>query len=67
MNAYDKDYLYYSQKNFSHMVDFAVNTCECDMDEFFNMFLVSNVCAQFATVVNLAQACECDANDLLEK
>ena len=34
MNAYDKDYLYHSQKNFGHMVDFAVNTCDYDIDEF---------------------------------
>lgn len=47
MNAYDKDYLYHSQKNFGHMVDFAVNTCDFDIDEFFNMFLTSNVCVQF--------------------
>ena len=47
MNAYDKDYLYHSQKNFGHMVDFAVNTCDYDIDEFFNMFLASNVCKQF--------------------
>lgn len=47
MNAYDKDYLYHAQKNFGHMVDFAVNTCDYDIDEFFNMFLASNVCIQF--------------------
>ena len=47
MNAYDKDYLYHSQKNFGHMVDFAVNTCEYDIDKFFQMFIVSNVCTQY--------------------
>lgn len=47
MNAYDKEYLYHAQKNFGHMVDFAVNTCDFDIDEFFNMFLASNVCVQF--------------------
>ena len=47
MNAYDKDYLYHSQKNFAHMVDFAVNTCNYDIDEFFNIFLASNVCEQY--------------------
>ena len=47
MNAYDKDYLYHSQKNFGHMVDFAVNTCDYDIDEFFSIFLASNVCVQF--------------------
>ena len=47
MNAYDKDYLYHAQRNFGHMVDFAVNTCDYDIDEFFDMFLASNVCKQF--------------------
>lgn len=47
MNAYDRDYLYHSQRNFGHMIDFAVNTCDYDIDEFFNMFLASNVCKQF--------------------
>lgn len=47
MNAYDKDYLFYAQKNFGHMVDFAVNSCGYDIDDFFYLFLASNVCAQF--------------------
>ena len=29
------------------MIDFAVNTCGYDVDEFFDMFLASNVCKQF--------------------
>ena len=45
--AYDRDYLYHAQKNFGHMVDFAVNTCDFDIDEYFHMFFASNVCAQF--------------------
>ncbi len=45
--AYDKDYLYYAQNNFGHMVDFAVNTCNFTVDEYFQMFLASNVCKQF--------------------
>lgn len=45
--AYDKDYLYYAQNNFGHMVDFAVNTCDYTVDEYFQMFLASNVCRQF--------------------
>lgn len=47
IHAYDKDYLYYAQNNLGHMVDFAVNTCEYSIDEFFEMFRVSNVCKQF--------------------
>ncbi|MCH5185446.1 MAG: helix-turn-helix transcriptional regulator [Oscillospiraceae bacterium] len=47
MNAYDKDYLYHAQKNFAHMTDFAVNTCGFDIDEYFTMFLASDVCTRF--------------------
>ena len=47
MYAYDKEYLYHAQKNLGHMVDFAVNTCEFDIDEYFQMFFASNVCTQF--------------------
>lgn len=47
MHAYDRDYLYHAQKNFGHMVDFAVNTCDFDIDEYFYMFFASNVCEQF--------------------
>lgn len=45
--AYDRDYLYYAQINFGHMLDFAVNTCEFSPTEYFQMFLASNVCRQF--------------------
>ena len=47
IHAYDEDYLYHAQNNFGHMIDFAVNTCEFEINEFFNMFLSSNVCKQF--------------------
>lgn len=47
MRAYDRDYLYHAQKNFGHMLDFAVNTCEIDIEEYFQMFFASNVCVQF--------------------
>lgn len=46
-HAYDRDYLYHAQKNFGHMLDFAVNTCGMDIDDYFQMFLASNVCEQF--------------------
>ena len=45
--AYDRDYLYHAQNNLGHMVDFAVNTCDYGVDEYFQMFLASNVCRQF--------------------
>ena len=47
IHAYDEDYLYHAQNNFGHMVDFAVNTCDFEINEYFNMFLASNVCKQF--------------------
>lgn len=47
IHAYDEDYLYHAQKNFGHMVDFAVNTCDFDIEEYFHMFFASNVCRQF--------------------
>lgn len=47
IHAYDEDYLYYAQNNLGHMVDFAVNTCDIEINEFFNMFLASNACKQF--------------------
>ena len=46
-HAYDEDYLYHAQNNFGHMIDFAVNTCDFEINEYFNMFLASNVCKQF--------------------
>ena len=45
-NAYDKEYLYHAQNNLGHMVDFAVNTCEMDIDDYFKMFCASDVCTQ---------------------
>lgn len=45
--AYDKEYLYHAQKNFGHMVDFAVNTCDFEIEDFFEMFFASDVCTQF--------------------
>ena len=47
MHAYDKDNLYHAQKNFGHKLDFAVNTCDIDIDEYFHIFFASNICAQF--------------------
>lgn len=43
MRAYDEDYLYNVQKNLGHMLDYAVNTCDLQIEQFWNMFLVSNL------------------------
>ena len=47
IHAYAYDYLYHAQNNFGDMVDFAVNTCDFSINEYFEMFLASNVCKQF--------------------
>ena len=38
-HAYDEDYLYHAQNNFGHMIDFAVNTCEFEINEFLGRIL----------------------------
>ena len=43
MCAYSEDYLSMAQKVLGDMLDFAVNTCDFDIDQFFAMFLVSDV------------------------
>ncbi len=43
MHAYDGDYLYYVQKNLGNMLDFSVNTCDFELHNFWDMFLVSGL------------------------
>lgn len=45
--AYDEDYLEHAQKNLGDMMDFAVNTCGMDPDEFFTKFIVTGIAEQF--------------------
>lgn len=47
IRAYDKEYLFYAQKNLGHMMDFAVNTCDFDLDQFMSMFIVSGIAREF--------------------
>lgn len=47
MRAYADDYLRTAQKVLGDMLDFAVNTCDFDLDQFFAMFLVSDISEQF--------------------
>lgn len=47
IHAYDRDYLYHAQRNLGHMLDFAVNTCDMDLQEYLYMFFASKVCTQF--------------------
>ena len=47
MRAYPSDYLATSQRIMGDMLDFAVNTCQMKIDEYFGMFTVSYVSTQF--------------------
>lgn len=49
IRAYSEDYLKYSQRILGDMLDFAVNTYELDENEFWEMFLVTDVAQQFQT------------------
>ena len=43
IHAYYKEYLEYSQKNIGDMVDYAVNTLNMDIEDFWNMFVFSKI------------------------
>ncbi len=47
IRAYADDYLPYAQRILGDMLDFAVNTCDMDIDQYFGMFLVSEASTQF--------------------
>ncbi|MCC8162247.1 MAG: helix-turn-helix transcriptional regulator [Lachnospiraceae bacterium] len=47
MHAYSFDYVEAAQKNLGDMLDFAVNTCNLDLNNFYQMFLSSRVAEQF--------------------
>lgn len=47
MRAYPDDYINLAQRILGDMFDFAVNTCDMDIDEYYSMFLVSDVSRQF--------------------
>lgn len=49
IHAYSEDYLPSAQRIMGDMFDYAANTYEMDLDEFFPMFLVSDVAFQFQT------------------
>lgn len=49
MYAYDEDYVYHVQKNLGNMLDFSVNTCDFDLQKFWDMFLVSGLDEQIET------------------
>lgn len=47
MRAYPFDYLTMAQRIMGDMLDFAVNTCEMEIEKFYSLFLVSDVSLQF--------------------
>ena len=47
IHAYDEDYVMSAQRILGDMMDFAVNSCELDADDFFKMFLASGIAEQF--------------------
>ena len=47
MRAYPSDYLNIAQRTLGDMLDFAVNTCEMDIDKYFELFTISSVSTQF--------------------
>ena len=47
-HAYDEQYLSDAMNNLGEMMDYAVNTCHFEINEFFDMFLVSDLAEQFA-------------------
>lgn len=46
MRAYPSDYLNMAQRVMGDMLDFAVNTCNMDIDEFYTLFLASDISTQ---------------------
>ena len=47
MHAYSEEYVTSAQRIMGDMLDYAVNTCEMNADDYFNMFLVSDIAEQF--------------------
>ena len=47
IHAYDDEYLPYAQRVLGDMLDFAVNTCGMEADDYFFQFIVSGIAAQF--------------------
>ena len=47
MRAYPSDYLTSAQRILGDMLDFAVNMCDMDIDDYFELFTISSVSTQF--------------------
>ena len=46
-HAYNEEYLDDAMKNLGDMVDYAVNTCGYELDDFFDLFISSGIAGQF--------------------
>lgn len=46
-HAYNEEYLDDAMKNLGDMVDYAVQTCGYEVDEFFDLFISSGIASQF--------------------
>ena len=57
IHAYSEDYLNNAQKILGDMMDYAVNTYEFSPNQFYEMFLVSDVSMQFQTGKNWKMKC----------
>ncbi len=47
MHAYPSDYVTMAQRILGDMLDFAVNTCDMELEAFYGLFLMSDVSFQF--------------------
>lgn len=47
MRAYSEDYLRLAQRILGDMLDYAVNICDMNADDYFEMFAISNAAEQF--------------------
>ena len=47
MRAYPSDYLTSAQRILGDMLDFAVNMCDMDIDDYFELFTICSVSTQF--------------------
>ncbi len=47
MHAYNEEYLDDAMKNLGDMVDYAVNNCGYELDEFFGLFISSGIASRF--------------------
>ena len=58
MRAYPSDYLTSAQRILGDMLDFAVNMCDMDIDDYFELFTILN----FKTEIQLTSPGKTDVN-----